>query len=251
MRKFLVLMVVVIALALIVWQKRVDLVVWGAPKLIALLQPVGQNVPVEWAEGPETPVAPPGDRPPNVILILTDDMGFNDISLYNGGAGDGSVMTPNIDALAREGVTFNVGEIAGGGPVNIVPDLGVCRFNVRLANEEDGRWAMREIERLAALTDARDGISARLHGGFTRPPKPMTPQNAQVFEWTRAAGAAIECADADEMTRAVDRLLTDETARRRQAEAARRITELNRDVVETVVARLAPLLARTGAEADQ
>ena len=29
-------------------------------------------------------------------------MGFNDLSLYNGGAGDGSLMTPNIDSLAKE-----------------------------------------------------------------------------------------------------------------------------------------------------
>lgn len=112
MRKLLVLTVVVIFVAVLGWQKRVELVVWGAPKLLALLQPVGENVPVEWATGPEFPVATPGDRPPNVILILTDDMGFNDISLYNGGAGDGSVMTPNIDALARQGVTFNNGYAA-------------------------------------------------------------------------------------------------------------------------------------------
>ena len=39
-------------------------------------------------------------------------MGFNDISLYNGGAGDGTLMTPNIDALAHEGVTFTNGYAA-------------------------------------------------------------------------------------------------------------------------------------------
>ena len=36
-------------------------------------------------------------------------MGFNDISLYNGGAADGTVMTPHIDALAEQGVTFTNG----------------------------------------------------------------------------------------------------------------------------------------------
>ncbi|MDC0962041.1 sulfatase-like hydrolase/transferase, partial [Gammaproteobacteria bacterium] len=43
---------------------------------------------------------------PNIILILADDLGFNDISFYNGGAADGSLMTPNIDNLAKEGVAF-------------------------------------------------------------------------------------------------------------------------------------------------
>jgi len=39
---------------------------------------------------------------PNVVLILTDDMGWGDLGIY--GARD--VKTPNIDALARAGVRF-------------------------------------------------------------------------------------------------------------------------------------------------
>src|SRR3546814_16430030 len=41
----------------------------------------------------------------SIILILADDLGYNDISL-NGGGVAGVVKTPNIDALAREGVNF-------------------------------------------------------------------------------------------------------------------------------------------------
>ena len=63
-----------------------------------------------------------------------------------------------------------------------------------------------------------------------------------------AAGAAVTCGDADELTRAVDRLLRDGAARQVQADAARRIADANRGVVDTVVARLAPMLERTGAE---
>src|SRR5688572_28613122 len=37
---------------------------------------------------------------PNVVLILTDDMGWADLGSY----GPKDVKTPNIDALAREGV---------------------------------------------------------------------------------------------------------------------------------------------------
>lgn len=39
---------------------------------------------------------------PNVVLIITDDMGYGDLGSY--GAPD--VRTPNIDALARDGVRF-------------------------------------------------------------------------------------------------------------------------------------------------
>jgi glutamate carboxypeptidase len=45
----------------------------------------------------------------------------------------------------------------------------------------------------AIITDinAKDGITAELTGGFTRPPKPMAPANAQVFEWVRQAGTLL------------------------------------------------------------
>ncbi len=67
---------------------------------------------VNWSEGPNEASTDPSKRPPNIILILADDMGFNDLSLYNGGAGDGSLMTPNIDALGLEGVIFDNGYAA-------------------------------------------------------------------------------------------------------------------------------------------
>ncbi len=91
----------------------------------------------------------------------------------------------------REGVTFNTAKVAGGGPNNVVPDFCLCRFNVRIKEPEDMHWAQGEIDSLIAQAGARDGIVATLHGGFTRPPKPMSAQNAAVFDWTRAAGSAI------------------------------------------------------------
>ncbi|MDF1739066.1 MAG: sulfatase [Verrucomicrobiales bacterium] len=41
-------------------------------------------------------------RPPNVIFILMDDMGFSDVSCY----GAEKVKTPNIDRIAAEGLRF-------------------------------------------------------------------------------------------------------------------------------------------------
>jgi len=98
-----------------------------------------------------------------------------------------------LDALnaQREQVTFNVSRIDGGGAPNVVPDLGICRFNVRVKTEEDAAWAKAEIAALVQAANTRDGITADLHGGFTRPPKPMSPANQRMFEWTRTAGSAI------------------------------------------------------------
>ncbi|MEM7660179.1 MAG: sulfatase [Bacteroidota bacterium] len=41
-------------------------------------------------------------EPPNLVLIIADDMGWNDY----GGAGHPSIRTPNLDQLARDGMTF-------------------------------------------------------------------------------------------------------------------------------------------------
>ena len=106
MRTALLIVVVLAVAGAVAWQNRVGLLVWGAPKVRQILNPIPENVTTNWARGPASAEGPPAERPPNIILILTDDMGFNDISLYNGGAGDGTLMTPNIDALAQAGVTF-------------------------------------------------------------------------------------------------------------------------------------------------
>jgi arylsulfatase A-like enzyme len=69
---------------------------------------VAPNRPVEWAEGPS--VAPAGQRPPNIILIVADDLGINDVAAEGPGTGvaGGLVPTPNIDAIAHQGVDFTV-----------------------------------------------------------------------------------------------------------------------------------------------
>jgi arylsulfatase A-like enzyme len=70
---------------------------------------VAPNRPVHWADGPS--VAPAGERPPNIVLIVADDLGINDVTTEGGGTGvaGGLVRTPNIDAIAHEGADFTVG----------------------------------------------------------------------------------------------------------------------------------------------
>jgi arylsulfatase A-like enzyme len=48
---------------------------------------------------------------PNIVFILTDDLGYGDIGVN----GQKLIQTPNIDALAREGVTFT--DFHAGAPV--------------------------------------------------------------------------------------------------------------------------------------
>jgi arylsulfatase A len=50
--------------------------------------------------GTATKAAGPAKRPPNFIVVLCDDLGYGDVSIY----GPGGIRTPNVERMAREGV---------------------------------------------------------------------------------------------------------------------------------------------------
>ncbi len=98
----------------IAWPFRADLAIGAIGLYIDLNRDIGPNREVSWQQGPESPTVHPSERPPNIVLILADDMGWNDVSTNGGGAGNGTVKTPNIDAIARAGVNFTSGYSANG-----------------------------------------------------------------------------------------------------------------------------------------
>lgn len=57
---------------------------------------------------PSTSPAPAPVKRPNIVLIVMDDWGFSDV-----GAFGGEMRTPNIDALAMQGVRFSDFHVAG------------------------------------------------------------------------------------------------------------------------------------------
>jgi arylsulfatase A len=42
------------------------------------------------------------ETPPNIIVILADDLGYGDLGCF----GATNIATPRLDALAREGIRF-------------------------------------------------------------------------------------------------------------------------------------------------
>lgn len=67
---------------------------------------VGPPQTVLWQTGPEAAETATTDRPPNIVFILLDDFGYNDLSTFGGGVANGQVPTPNIDRLAADGAIF-------------------------------------------------------------------------------------------------------------------------------------------------
>lgn len=62
---------------------------------------------VNWQRGPDADLVHAEDRPPNIVFIVLDDLGINDLSTFGGGIADGRVPTPNIDKLAADGAIFS------------------------------------------------------------------------------------------------------------------------------------------------
>lgn len=87
----------------------------------------------------------------------------------------------------REGVTVNVARIAGGGPLNVVPDTAVVRFNVRVPDAAAAAWIEAAVREITA-TPLGEGLSAELHGGFTRPAKPVDAAQTELMAAVEAAG---------------------------------------------------------------
>ncbi|MEM6709658.1 MAG: sulfatase-like hydrolase/transferase [Pseudomonadota bacterium] len=75
---------------------------------------IGPTQPVLWQSGPDPEGRAPAERPPNIILIVADDLGWNDLTFNGGGVAGGTVPTLHIDAIAREGAIFWNGYAANG-----------------------------------------------------------------------------------------------------------------------------------------
>lgn len=69
--------------------------------------PRSAEQPVVWQPGPAQ--ADGAKRPPNIIVIMVDDLGINDVTTHGGGHAHWGVSTPAIDSLAQAGARFDNG----------------------------------------------------------------------------------------------------------------------------------------------
>jgi uncharacterized sulfatase len=105
---------VLAVVALFVWFFRVPILLEAVGLAVRMRTPIGPHEVVDWDRGPAELAATAGERPPNIVLIVADDLGWNDLSFGGGGVAGGSVPTPSIDSIAAEGVQFTRGYSASG-----------------------------------------------------------------------------------------------------------------------------------------
>jgi glutamate carboxypeptidase len=86
-------------------------------------------------------------------------------------------------------LSVNPARVDGGGPNNVVPDLAILRVNLRPATPEDEVRANSLIATSVAAVAADHDVAIDVHGGFGRPPKPMTAEAEALFTLVKQAGA--------------------------------------------------------------
>ena len=109
------ILLAVVMVAGVAWFNRIDILLtifkFQSEKQFAHVAP---NREVPWQQGPQMASVAASERPPNIVLIVADDLGINDISAFGGGldtgldtgSDNGRLKTPNIDSLAAEGAMF-------------------------------------------------------------------------------------------------------------------------------------------------
>ena len=80
----------------------------------------------------------------------------------------------------RDGVTINVGKIAGGEALNVVPNKAVAQLDIRISLTEDEFWVREQLDKIINALKRPD-YSLALHGGFGRPVKRVDSGTQRLF----------------------------------------------------------------------
>lgn len=89
----------------------------------------------------------------------------------------------NLDTINHEwpDVTLNVGRVTGGGALNVVPDLAVARFNVRVKSSTEMVLVGDALTDIIKTLNDQTDYEYTLHGQFYSPPKPFDAQHEVLF----------------------------------------------------------------------
>ncbi|HDS3847934.1 hydrolase [Legionella pneumophila] len=90
----------------------------------------------------------------------------------------------------RNGVTINVGKIAGGEALNVVPDKAVAQLDIRISLPEDEIWVRNELNKIIKQLERPD-YSLNVHGTFGRPVKRICAGTERLFHRIQKIGEAL------------------------------------------------------------
>jgi glutamate carboxypeptidase len=96
-----------------------------------------------------------------------------------------------LKAMEHGDLSVNPAKIEGGAANNVVPDHAVLRFNIRPKSTEAAGDFERDLGALLRNIEAEHEVAIRLHGGVTRPPKPVDARAQKLFDLVAETSAAL------------------------------------------------------------
>lgn len=81
---------------------------------------------------------------------------------------------------AAKGITVNIGQISGGGPVNVVPDFALCRINARAKTVADFNHVQQQLQEIAESIKTKEG-PLTYHLQQAREPKVFDEHSQALF----------------------------------------------------------------------
>ncbi len=100
-----------------------------------------------------------------------------------------AALAISLKAMEHGELSVNPAKIEGGSANNVVPDLAVLRFNIRPRNASAAEIFEIDLKRLMSIVEHGHEVSIAVHGGISRPPKPVDARAQALFDLVRDAGA--------------------------------------------------------------
>ncbi|MGZ5791918.1 MAG: hydrolase [Croceibacterium sp.] len=102
-----------------------------------------------------------------------------------------AALVLKLKALEHEDLTVNPARIEGGAANNVVPDHAVLRFNIRPKTTQAAAAFEHNLDTLLRAVETDHQVAMRLHGGITRPPKPVDARAQKLFELVADSSTAL------------------------------------------------------------
>ena len=102
-----------------------------------------------------------------------------------------STLAVRLKELQRDYLSVNPVKIDGGAANNVVPDHAVLRFNIRPKEPAAAERFEAEMNALIGEVKQAQEVDIAVHGGISRPPKPVDRKAQALFDLVRECGAEL------------------------------------------------------------
>jgi glutamate carboxypeptidase len=102
-----------------------------------------------------------------------------------------AALALELKALEHTELAVNPARIEGGSANNVVPDHAILRFNIRPKTSEAAAAFEHALAALLRFVAADQEVAIHLHGGISRPPKPVDARAQEMFDLVADTSAAL------------------------------------------------------------